>query len=81
MIASIFFNDGFVADVGEKVNIFNSFFASQCTPIGNGSRLITPPPSPPPPPIFKDKGNKRLSNVEINDNDILSIITSLDPNK
>ena len=69
MIPPIVFNYGFVTDVGEKVNIFNNCFADQCTPIDNGSRL----------PPFEYKGNKRLSNVEINDNDMLRIITSLDP--
>ena len=56
-----------MTNVGNKVNIFNNIFA----PIDNGSRL----------PSMEYKGNKRLSNVEINDNDILIIITSLDPNK
>ena len=39
MLQPIVFDDGFVNDVGEKVNIFNNCFADQCTPIDNGSRL------------------------------------------
>ena len=54
----------------EKANLFNSFFASQCTPASNSSVL----------PDISFHLNAHLSSF-ITEKDILGIIKSLDPNK
>ena len=55
----------------EKAKIFNDFFAKQCTLIVNNSIL----------PEFKFLTDKRIDNVLINENDILTLIRNLNPNK
>ena len=47
--------------------MFNNYFASQCTPIKNGSKL----------PNFSYKTEKILTSFDIKDDDILSIIKNL----
>ena len=51
--------------------MFNNYFASQCTPIKNGSKL----------PNFNYKTEKILTSFDINDDDILTIIKNLNVDK
>ena len=51
--------------------MFNNYFASQCTPIKNGSKL----------PNFSYKTEKILTSFDIKDDDILQIIKNLNVDK
>ena len=64
-------NGEMISNFSKKAELFNKFFASQCTPLSNPSIL-------PPPTIRTDK---RLSSLKINEDDILSIIKSLNSNE
>ena len=60
-----------VSDFRKKANIFNNFFASICTPIDNTSCL----------PSFSYRAGRKIKSFHVNENDILAIIKTLDPNK
>ena len=60
-------NGELVTDFKQKANLFNNYFASQCTPIKNGSKL----------PNFSYKTEKLLTSFDIKDDDILPIIKNL----
>ena len=70
-IPPIFHNGNVISDFKEKANLFNSFFASQCTPVSNFSVL----------PDISFHKNSRLNLFSITEKDILPVIKSLDPNK
>ena len=70
-IPPLIVNDFAVSDFTTKANLFNNFFASQCSPVVNSSPL----------PNFCYKTQKRISNIEIKEDDILLIIKNLNPNK
>ena len=59
-------------DFTEKTNLFNDFFASQCTTSSNNSVL---------PSRKSFNTNKRLYKLNIKNNDILKIIRNLNVNK
>ena len=71
IIPPILVNGELASDFKQKANIFNNHFASQCTPIKNGSKL----------PNFTNKTEKRLTSFDIKDHDILLIIKNLNVNK
>ena len=54
------------------MELFNSFFANQCSLINNSSQI---------PRTLSYRTNERLSSVKITDDDILKTIAKLDPNK
>ena len=54
------------------MELFNSFFANQCSLINNNSQL---------PRTLSYKTTERLYSIKITDDDILKIIAKLDPNK
>ena len=56
----------------DKANLFNDFFAKQCTPISNDSRL---------PVNINFEIREKLSSLEFCVDDIIKIIRSLDENK
>ena len=60
-----------ITNIAEKANLFNNFFASQCTPLENTSKLA---------PLLM-KTDKRLNTIAFKDSDITSIIKSLKPTK
>ena len=60
-----------ITNIVEKANLFNNFFASQCTPLENTSKF---------PPLLM-KTDKRLNTISFKDSDITSIIKSLKPTK
>ena len=73
VISSLFHNNKFVTDFKEKAELFNSFFAKQCSLIKNDSKL---------PPRLHFLTEKRLSTVKFVNIDILKIqIQNLNPNK
>ena len=71
MIPTLLVNDKIISNISEKANLFNKFFASQCTHLENNSSL----------PLFCLKTEKSLSSLEINESDVFAIIKNLDPNK
>ena len=60
-----------ITNIVEKANLFNNFFASQCSPLENTSKLH---------PLLM-KTDKRLNIIYFKDDDITSIIKSLKPTK
>ena len=71
-IPPLFQGDKFIVDFQEKSELFNSFFADQCSPISNGSVLPSELPL---------RTDSSLSSCHITKDDILRIINNLDPNK
>ena len=68
-IPPLFQDHKFVTDLKEKSEIFNSFFAKQCSLIDNGSTL---------PSLFPLITEKSLSDVDFLVEDIKNIISNLD---
>ena len=64
--------DKFVADFKERANIFNNFFADQCSIVSNTGEL---------PVILTKKTYESLSTRNFSTDDILKIIRNLAPNK
>ena len=71
IIPTALVNSDLVSDFEQKGNLFKNYFASQCTPIKNGSKL----------PKFSYKTEKILTSFDIKDDDILSIIKNLNADK
>ena len=71
-IPPLLHQDKFVTDFKEKTNIFNNFFANQCSIVSNNSEL---------PVILTRKTHESLSTIDFSTDDILKIIRNLDPNK
>ena len=71
IIPLLLVNNKIILNFSENANLFNKFFASQCTPLENNSSL----------PPFCLKTDKSLSSLEISETDIFAIIKNLDPNK
>ena len=65
-------NDKFVTDIKTKADIFNKFFAEQCTPLKNDSKI-------PINQIFLTQS--RLSSLDFNEDEILKIIRALNIHK
>ena len=60
-IPPIFHNDNFITDIREKSELFNSFFAQQCSLIENSSTLPT---------YIFPKTDKSLSTIYFSEEDI-----------
>ena len=71
-IPPLFHNNKFATDFKEKAELFNSFFAKQCSLIKNHSKL---------PPQLHFLTDKCLSTVRFVNTDILKIIQNLNPIK
>ena len=65
-------NNNYITDFKEKAQIFNDFFAKQCTLVENTSKLPTN--------SFK-RTNNLLSTILFTKDDIAKIIKNLNPNK
>ena len=72
LIPPLLVDDKFVTDIQMKANIFNKFFAEQCTPLNNNSSL-------PVNQIFSTQSN--LMSLDFNENELLKIIRALNINK
>ena len=71
IITPVLVNGELVLDFKQRDNLFNIYFASQCTPIKNGSKI----------PNFSYKTKKILTTFGRKDDDILSIIKNLNVDK
>ena len=72
LIPPLYHQGGFITNFKVKAELFNSFFASQCSLIKNDSKL---------PSYFNYKTGNRLSAVNFSIDDIAKILQNLDPNK
>ena len=72
LIPPLLIDDKFVTDIQAKANIFNKFFADQCTPLKNNSMLPTNQ-------LFMTQA--RLRSLDFNEGEILKIIRPLSINK
>ena len=72
IIPPLFHENNFVTDFKEKAELFNAFFAKQCSLIDNNSSL---------PKNLIYLTEKRLSKIRFSEDDIAEIIQNLDPNK
>ena len=70
-IPPLLVDGNFVTDFTKKASIFNTYFATQCNIIDNGSII----------PELRYKTNKRLSDITFSSSDISNIIKNLNPNK
>ena len=71
-IPPLYHEGGFITNFKVKAELFNSFFASQCSLIKNDSKL---------PSYLNYNTDNRLSTVNFSIDDIAKIIQNLDPNK
>ena len=71
-ILTLFENNEYITDFKNKAELFNSFFANQCSLINYNSQL---------PRTLSCKKNERLSTVKITNDDILKVIANLYPDK
>ena len=71
-IRPVFHDNKFAIDFREKAELFNTFFAEQCSLPKNNSEL---------PKNLLFLTEKRLSNVQISNENIIKIINNLEPNK
>ena len=71
-IRPVFHDNKFAIDFREKAELFNTFFAEQCSLPKNNSEL---------PNNLLFLAEKRLSNVQISNENIIKIINNLEPNK
>ena len=71
-IPPLFHDSKFITDFKEKSETFNSFFAKQCSLIGNRSTLLS---------LFPLITEKSLSDVDFSVQDIRKITNKLDSNK
>ena len=72
LIPPLLVNDKFVTDMKTKADIFNKFFAEQCTPLKNDSKI-------PINQIFLTQS--RLSSLDFNEDEIIKIIRALNIHK
>ena len=68
LIPPLLVNNKIVSDFTEKANLFNDFFATQCTPLSNNSVL---------PSAISFKTQSRLFSINFEKEDILKIIRTL----
>ena len=72
LIPPLLVNNKTVSDFTKKANLFNDFFATQCTPLTNSSVL---------PSTISFKTHSRLNAISFEKEDILKIIRNLNVNK
>ena len=71
-IPAVFHDNKFAMNFRGKAKLFNTFFAEQCSLPKNNSKL---------PKNLLFLTERRLSNVQISNDNIIKIINNLDPNK
>ena len=72
IIPPLLINNNLISDFKLKTNYFNNFFASQCTPLNNNSKI---------PETQSYVTNTNLSSVKFESKEISNVIRSLDVNK
>ena len=72
IIPPLFYENSFVTDFTKKTELFNSFFAKQCTVINKGSSL---------PSELLLKTDKFWFNMTFSSDDILKVVQNLDSEK
>ena len=72
IIPPVIHRNEFVTSFKDKAELFNNFFAEQCTMLRNGSTI---------PSHVSLNTHALLNDIILNENDILQYIRSLDPNK
>ena len=72
LIPPLLIDNKFVTDIRTKANIFNKFFAEQCTPLNNGSVL---------PSNQEFLTQERLYSIDLSNDEILKLIRSLNVHK
>ena len=72
VIPHLLFNGAFATDFQEKSNIFNSFFANQCTLVSNNSVL---------PSEYTYMTKEHIQSITFTESDVIKIIRDLDVNK
>ena len=72
IVPPLLVDNNFVTDIQTKANIFNTFFAEQCTPLKNNSVL-------PVNQMFLTQS--RLNYIDFNEDEILKIIRALNKHK
>ena len=70
-IPPLLVNNLFILNCREKARFFNDYFSQQCKPLINNSVL----------PIFRSLTNKKINHVTIGNDDIISLIRKINPNK
>ena len=71
-MSPLIYNNQFVVDFKEKTELFNLFFANQCTHTETGSNLPTQ--------ILR-RTNESLNTINFTDDYILCVMRKLNPNK
>ena len=71
-ISPIYHNDKFISDIKKKCDLFNSYFADQCTPLVNDSKL---------PSVLTVHTESLLESFHFSADHIGDIIRKLHPNK
>ena len=71
-IPPLLHDDKFITNFKEKVEIFNNFFAKQCSLVNTNSDL---------PSVLSKKTHKLLSTIHFTSDDILKRMKNLDLNK
>ena len=71
-VPPLYHNSKFMSEIKEKCELFNSYFAGQCTPLDNNSQLPT---------RFTTHIDSVLTAVDFSVEHVSNIIKKLDPNK
>ena len=71
IIPPLLANNVFILDCKEKAKLFNDFFCNQCKLVINNSTL----------PLFNFLTDKRIDHLTVQNDEILSLIRHLNPNK
>ena len=70
-IPPLLINNVFILNCREKAKLFTDFFSQQCKPVNNDSVL----------PNFNYLTNEKIEHIPIENEDIISLIRKLNPNK